>query len=78
MILDPIYTILVCLLVICSTFGLAGETFRTLIEATPPNINLNKLKNKLYKINDLEEVMDLHVWEMAQGKPALMVKLYAN
>ena len=50
-ILDPIYTIVVSILVIISTFGLTGDTFKILIEATPSNINIDALKKELMKID---------------------------
>ena len=64
-ILDPIYTIVVSILVIISTFGLTGATFKILIEATPANINVSALKKELMKIDQLNEVLDLHIWNMA-------------
>ena len=71
-IIDPIYTLVVCVLVIISTFGLIKDTFRVLIEATPSSIDIKKLRSTLEGIPGVTSVRDLHVWNLADDKPALM------
>jgi cation diffusion facilitator family transporter len=52
-ILDPIYTLVVSILVIISTFGLTKDTFKILIEAVPENVDMKKLISEIKGIPGL-------------------------
>ena len=78
MILDPIYTLVVSILVIISTFGVTKSTFRILVEATPSDIDCCGVRDKFSEIKGVLGVFDLHIWPLAAGKPALMVHLYID
>jgi len=60
------------ILVIISTFGLIKDTFRILIDSTPVSIDIKKLRSELENIQGITSVRDLHVWNLADAKPALM------
>ncbi len=77
-ILDPIYTLVVSILVILSTFKLTKEVFRILVEAVPDDVNVRKLIKELRLVYGVRKIVDFHCWEMAQGKAAMTCHLVCD
>ncbi|MBM3706018.1 MAG: cation transporter, partial [Actinobacteria bacterium] len=67
-IIDPIFSVIIAVLILVWSFSLIKDSIRILMESTPREINLNALKVSLLeldpKINDMH---DLHVWEITTG-----------
>jgi cobalt-zinc-cadmium efflux system protein len=67
-IIDPIFSIIIALLILVWASGLIRDSVRILMESTPRHINVNNLKESL--INTFPAVKgmhDLHVWEITTG-----------
>jgi cobalt-zinc-cadmium efflux system protein len=77
-ILDPIYTLVVSVLIILSTFGLTKEVFRILVEAVPEEVDIKKLLFELRHIDGVRKIVDFHCWEMAEGKVAMICHLVCD
>lgn len=70
-IVDPICTLVFAILVLFTTVKIFRTYFRILMEGTPDNINYFELKSKILAMFDeIEEVCDLHIWSITQGKMA--------
>jgi len=63
-IMDPIMSIVVALFIVIHV----GEHLKTIIdvllEKTPNNINIDELKNKLFKIKCINDVHHIHIWSL--------------
>ena len=46
-----------------------------MIEAAPDNIAIEKFEKELYNIPHLVEIFDLHIWNIAANRPAMIVHL---
>jgi len=80
-IVDPICTLLFAILVLFTTVKIFKTYFGILMEGTPDNINYFELKSKILAMFDeIEEVCDLHIWSITQGKMAATchIKLTSN
>ena len=77
-ILDPIYTLVVSILVILSTFGLTKDTFKILIEAVPNDVDLKTVIKSIKGVSGVRQIVDLHVWSMAEGKAALICHIVCS
>jgi cobalt-zinc-cadmium efflux system protein len=75
---DPIASIIVALLIIISGWRVTKESFHILMEGTPANIDVNKVKEVLLNIPDVKHVYDLHVWSITSDFPALSCHLVTN
>jgi len=70
-IVDPICTLIFAILVLFTTVKIFRQYFRILMEGTPDNINYFELKSKILSMFDeIEQVCDLHIWSITQGKMA--------
>lgn len=70
--IDPILSLLVCVLLIKSTSDVLKESYHFLMEGVPLHINYVQVGQDLAEIPAVVSVHDLHVWEMTPGHPALM------
>ncbi len=64
---DPIISFLVSGLIIFSSWHLLRESVDVLLEAVPPHIDLDHVREALHEIPGVEGVHDLHVWTLTSG-----------
>lgn len=72
-IVDPICTILFCIMVFYSTLGVIRSSVSVLLEAVPPGLSWDKVHDDIVSIKGISDVHDLHIWCISHGEPALSV-----
>lgn len=70
--IDPLLSLLVCLLILKSTLDVLRESYHFLMEGVPHHIDYLQVGDDLAAISGVLSVHDLHVWEMTPGQPALI------
>ena len=70
--IDPLLSLLVCVLLLKSTIGILRESYHFLMQGVPHHIDYVKIGADLTAIEGVLSVHDLHVWEMSPGEPALI------
>ncbi|MEK6590612.1 MAG: cation diffusion facilitator family transporter [Nitrospinota bacterium] len=70
-IFDPIISSIIGLFILISSLQLIRESSHILMEATPENIDLEKLSEDIQKIDGVKEIHDLHVWSISSDVYAL-------
>ena len=68
---DPIASLLTTLLIVAGAWTLVRESVDVLLEASPPHIELEKVRARLESIPNVESVHDLHVWTVTSGMVAM-------
>jgi cobalt-zinc-cadmium efflux system protein len=68
---DPVFSILISLLIIYSSWRLVADAVNVLLEGTPSHINSAAVEQALRTINGVREVHDLHIWTITSGRHAL-------
>ena len=68
---DPLFSCLIGLLIIWSSWHLIRESTNVLLEGTPAHINLAAVENAILQTDGVEDVHDLHVWTITSGREAL-------
>ncbi|QXJ20453.1 cation transporter [Actinomadura graeca] len=68
---DALASLLVAALMLKAGYGLLRDAGRVLMEAAPAGIDPSELGGRLARRPCVEEVHDLHVWEVSSGYPAL-------
>lgn len=69
--IDPILSMVICLIIIRSVYQLLKESFLVLMEGVPDHINLYEVNKHLSTIKNVVAVSDLHVWNLSSGYIAL-------
>lgn len=68
---DAVASLVVAALMIKAGYGLLRDAGRVLMEAAPAGLDPSELGARLARRPCVEEVHDLHVWEVSSGYPAL-------
>ena len=68
---DPLFSALIALLIIWSSWNLIREATNVLLEGTPAHINLAAVEGAILETDGVEDVHDLHVWTITSGREAL-------
>jgi cobalt-zinc-cadmium efflux system protein len=68
---DPLFSVLIGLLVVWSSWHLIRESTNVLLEGTPAHINLAAVEDAILKTDGVEDVHDLHIWTITSGREAL-------
>jgi cobalt-zinc-cadmium efflux system protein len=68
---DPLMSILMCLLIVYSSWQLIRESVNVLLEGTPSHINVKAVIEAMEETKGVVSVHDLHIWTISSGKEAL-------
>src|SRR5918993_99752 len=68
---DPLFSALIAVLIIWSSWKLIREATNVLLEGTPAHINLAAVEDAILATDGVEDVHDLHVWTITSGREAL-------
>jgi cobalt-zinc-cadmium efflux system protein len=68
---DPLFSCLIGLLIIWSSWHLIRESTNVLLEGTPAHINLAAVEDAIMQTEGVQDVHDLHVWTITSGREAL-------
>jgi len=77
-IVDPILSVLIAVIVAFSAWNIIKQSFSILMEATPKNINLDKVAENITSISDIMSVHDLHIWTLTGEKNYLTCHVVLN
>ena len=68
---DPLISVIIGALVLGSSWKLLRDSVSVLLEGAPRGVGVNQVGRKMVGVEGVEEVHDLHVWEITSGFPAL-------
>ncbi|MFI4847403.1 MAG: cation diffusion facilitator family transporter [Candidatus Makana argininalis] len=64
---DPMLSILVSVIIMISGFSLMREITYELLECSPDQIDIDKLKNKiLINIQEIDDIYNIHLWKIGE------------
>jgi len=68
---DPLFSAIIALLIVWSSWHLIRESTNVLLEGTPSHINLAAVEDAILETNGVNDVHDLHLWTITSGREAL-------
>jgi cobalt-zinc-cadmium efflux system protein len=68
---DGIASLIIAVIMLRAAYGLLKDSGRVLLEAAPEGINVSEIARALASHPHVENVHDLHVWEISSGFPSL-------
>jgi cobalt-zinc-cadmium efflux system protein len=68
---DPLFSSLIGLLIVWSSWHLIRESTNVLLEGTPAHINLAAVEDAILHTDGVTNVHDLHIWTITSGREAL-------
>ncbi len=72
---DPLLSLLLCLLMLGTTWRVLRDSSRILMNAAPESLDVKAAGRAILEIEGVESVHDLHIWELGGGRTALAAHL---
>lgn len=70
-VIDPIISVLLCVLILVWSYKLIMESVDVLLEATPKEINIDEVIASLKQIPGIDDAHDIHIWTITSGMYAM-------
>merc|ERR1712238_188289 len=77
-VIDPIATLLFCIVVFYSTLGVIRSSISIILEEVPPETDWQTVYEDLSSVDGVSQVHDLHIWSISHGVSALSVHCQAT
>ncbi len=76
--IDPLLSLLICVLVVGSSLRLLREVLRALLEGVPAHLSVERIGQALAALPGVKSVHDLHVWTLSSKRVALSAHLVVD
>jgi len=73
--IDPILSMVVAALILVSSLNLLREALHVLMEGVPFHLQLEQVGTEMARMEGVQGVHDLHIWNLSSGKVALSAHL---
>lgn len=73
--IDPAIGVVICIVIVASTWSLLSDSLRLALHAVPPGIDSAAVERYLTSLRGVREVHDLHIWGMSTTESALTAHL---
>lgn len=73
--IDPVLSLIVCLVIITSTWRLLKDSLKLSLDGVPENVDVNKIKEAAMKTKGVLDIHHLHVWAISTTNNALTAHL---
>lgn len=75
---DPIFGVVIGVLIVASSLRLLWKVLHVLMEGTPAHLNLHQLCQRLEELDGVTGVHDIHAWSITTGYDALSAHVTAD
>jgi len=69
--IDPLISLIICGVIIVSTWGLLKNSLRLSLDGVPDNVNIEEVKNKVLKMEGVKNFHHLHIWAISTTQNAM-------
>ena len=76
--IDPLLSILICVLVLGSSLRLLREVLGALLEGVPAHLSSEQVGQSLASVQGVRSVHDLHIWTLSSNRVALSAHLVVD
>jgi len=66
--LDPVLTFIIGLYILKETWDIIKQAYLILLQATPPELDLNRLKLALETLPEIENIHHVHAWKLTDSR----------
>jgi cobalt-zinc-cadmium efflux system protein len=76
--IDPILSFIIAAVIIMGTWSLFHKSLKLILDASPNDIDINKVRESILKNEGVSELHDLHIWALSTNENALSVHIKTN
>jgi len=75
---DPLFSVVIGIIIIASSFHLLRGTVHVLMQGTPEGIKPQEVRDAIQKFVHVRDTHDLHIWTLTNGIEAMTVHINAD
>ena len=69
--IDPLLSLIICLVIIGSTWSLLKDSLRLSLDGVPDNVDIQKVKDNVLKMEGIKDFHHLHIWAISTTQNAM-------
>jgi len=75
---DPILSLLIVFIIVLTTIPMIKKSFKILMERVPDDFDYDKILNDIHKIDNLNRIDELHIWNLDEKTLIGSIKVNFN
>ncbi len=75
---DPVFSVLICVLIVFSSWRLVTEAVNVLLEGTPSHINTAAVEAAMRTVAGVRDIHDLHIWTITSNRHSITAHVIIN
>ena len=75
---DPILSLLIAFIIVLTTIPMIKKSLKILMERVPDDFNYDKLLNDIHKVDNLNRIDELHIWNLDEKTLIGSIKVNFN
>ena len=76
--IDPVIGLIIMIVILIGTWSLLADSFRLSVDAVPPEINMNEIKQIIINKKNITDVHHIHIWALSTTENALTAHISLN
>lgn len=68
---DPLFSVIICVLIVYSSWRLVSESVNILLEGAPAHINAAAVETAMREVTGVRAIHDLHIWTITSNRYAV-------
>lgn len=76
--IDPLISVIICIVIIVSTWQLLKDSLKLSLDGVPENINVQNVKAEILKTNGVQSIHHLHIWALSTNENAMTAHLVVS
>ncbi len=73
--LDSVISLAIMAVILYSTWSLLSDSLRLSLDAVPKNVNMERMKEEVMKVNGVKEIHHIHIWALSTTVNAMTAHL---
>ena len=69
--IDPLLSIIICLVIVASTWSLLKNSLRLSLDGVPDNVDIQKVKAAVLEMSGVKDFHHLHIWAISTTQNAM-------
>ncbi len=76
--IDPVIGLIIMIVILIGTWSLLADSFRLSVDAVPPEIDMNEIKQIIINKKNITDVHHIHIWALSTTENALTAHISLN
>ena len=73
--IDPLLSMIICLVIIASTWSLLKGSLRLSLDGVPENVTIENVKRQILQTNGVKDIHHIHIWAISTTQNAMTAHL---